>query len=210
MTKGVAPAIIAVAVLLAGVTAGITTSLLASNAARVKLKMDYYVSDLRTIETLYKSRNLQEYLVVGKSSLLKQLYKSGGSTGCGTVLFDGRAIEIWKSSDCDITGFSEGDIKRISGEIAVREATIYAPLWGVSVSREDDNFCFSRRDELPSGQYATNTCFVSPITGDIGSALLDMLDRFNPDEHDCACKDSYKVCWDNGDFNFTYAVIENC
>lgn len=208
MTKG--SVTIAIIILLVGVTAGLSVTLLASNAAHQKLTLEYYLADLKTIETLYKARNIQEYLVIGKDTILAGLYESGGTTGCGTVSFDNGAIEIWKSSECEVTGFSEDEINRVSGIIAEQAATIYAPAWGVAVSKEEDSFCFSRLDELPFGQYDSRICFQSSITTEIGNALLDMLGRVDPETHDCACMDSYKVCWDNEEFNFTYAVVEDC
>lgn len=208
MAKGGIP--IALVILLAGGAIGLGVSLMLSHAGKLKSTVDFYISDLETINMVYQARNVQEYLETGSKFIIRDFYESGGPDICGSVMFEGRMVSVWKSSECGPPDYSEGVVDEISGRAAAEVASEYGPLWGTAASYSGGDFCMSREDILPFGMYGSKVCFPSTIRDELEAAFRDMIGLFDPESHDCGCFGNHKVCWSGGEQNFTYAVVENC
>jgi hypothetical protein len=199
-----------IAALVVGVLAGVVMALLVTQMAQLKTTQELYLSDLSSIDMLYKSRNMQEYLRVDEDEIVGEFVESGGPRDCGTVSFDNSTVSAWKSPGCELS-YSPALALSSSGFIAAREAERYETYWGVSVSQEWEEFCMEINDDFQFGVYNSRVCFDSPLDAAVDAALKDMDSAYRGGGADCSCFDSYSVCWTEvGDWNFTYALIENC
>lgn len=205
MAKGVA------GILLASVAAGVVgfmVGLFISSQANIQRSEELALASKATLDMLYQSRNVQEYLRLGSEYVIGDFVESGGPDECGSVVFDSRRVSVWSTDGCELV-YSEGLARQASGELAAEVASAYASHWNVEVTQEDENFCLSRYETLPFGNYDSKVCFESGITDLVDDALQDMEAEYG--SGDCTCVGQTEICWvDVSGNNFTYARDDIC
>ncbi|MBR9689993.1 MAG: hypothetical protein GOV01_03805 [Candidatus Altiarchaeota archaeon] len=194
---------------LAGIV-GIGVAWWVSEQAKLKITTELYLSDLSSINMLYQSRNIQEYIRLSQDDIIREFVNSGGPVECGRVPISNRMVSVWKAGTCEIEYWSDYAVD-LSGEIAFDIVSMYAGGWGVAASYNESKFCLNRADKLPFGFYRADVCFESGLVGVIDTAFRDMIDSYEAGGATCACFDTYTVCWkDLNSYNFTYGLIESC
>jgi hypothetical protein len=189
---------------------GVTVAWMITEMAKTETTQELYISDISSINMLYQSRNMQEYLKVFEEELVRTFIESGGPNECGLIDMNNRSISVWKDGECEV-GYSPGGALRCSGELAAAEAARYQSFWGVEVSPGEGSFCLSLSDTLEFGEYHSKVCFNSPVNDAIDTALGNMAQAYESGSAECTCFETYSVCQTGVDgYNFTYALMENC
>jgi len=199
-----------IASLVLGAIVGLVVSMMVIQAAQMKTTQELYVMDVSSLNMLYMGRNLQEYIRLCEDGLVKEFVETGGPAECGRISFENKSISIWKSGDCNVE-YSRELAEKSAGFMADGEAGRYGTLWHVETSAVGDSFCLALNDEFQYGQYHSKVCFNSTLFPAIDAAFQEMAGAYDTGSADCGCFDTYSICWTElGDYNFTYALRENC
>jgi hypothetical protein len=198
------------AALLVGMLVGLVAFLMVNQMAQVRQSREIYLADTSSLDMLYKSRNVQEYLEAGEEWLVEEYAQEGGPRDCGTLSFGGRPVSIWKSPDCELA-YSPGLVANESGRIAGREAGNYETYWGVDAKGHPGGFSMGTNQELQFGRYQSEVNFSSPLGGALDEALQAMQEVYDSRSGDSTCIDDDRVYWADLDgLNFTYVVLDGC